>query len=278
MQVEQVTPRFGAVVTGVDADSPLPDHQVAEIKRLVVEYKVVFLPGQKLDNAEQVAFARQFGPPREDPLEECVDGHPGLATLDNVPYWHADWMQQPEPPSWSVLQMRTVPDSGGDTMFADLVSSYESLSPNLRGFLEGLTVTQELAPGFVEGMKAAYIARRAAEGPEYDDVIRRLQPTVHPLVRRIPETGRLNYWICELYSKRINELGPAESDAMLQFLFTHLLSPEYVIRWRWQPGDLAFWDQRATLHRGVRDYDPNVRRSGCRASLAPSTPIPARIA
>jgi taurine dioxygenase len=196
--------------------------------------------------------------------------------LDNVPFWHADWMQQPEPPSWSILQMRTVPAEGGDTMFADLGASYQALSPAMREFLEGLTVTQELAAELVDSVKRSYAARRAAAGPEYEDVLRRLEPTIHPLVRRIPETGHVNYWMCELFTRRINELSPAESDTVLRYLFRHSLSPEYVIRWRWQPGDLAFWDQRVTLHRGVRDYPQQVRRSGCRASIGPAAPVAAR--
>lgn len=275
MLTEPITPNFGVVVRDVDLSAPLAAELVNEVRSLLLGTRVVIFPDQNLDHAQHEVVAHAFGTPRYDPLEQVVDGYPGLSELDNVPVWHADWMHQPTPPSFSILQMTRVPPIGGDTLFADLVSSYESLSPSLRGFLERLTVEQGLSESNAGGLERSYLERHGADTAEYEDVRRRLRSSRQPLVRYIPETEQVNYWICQLYTRRICELGADESDALLRMLFQHQLAPEYVIRWKWHPGDVIMWDQRTTLHRGVRDYG-DVRRHGSRASIdaAPVLPVP----
>lgn len=267
VSVEPITPRLGAVVRGIDARAELPAKVVEHVSSLLMQFKVLFLPGLNLDYAEQARFASQFGPLRTDPVEDSVPGYPGLSLLDNVPFFHADWMFQEDPPKWAMLQMTTVPEVGGDTVFVDLVTSYADLSLPMRRFLEELTVYQAMDEGHAAKLERSYIDRHGTEGDDYRVVHQHLQPSSKPLVRWIPETGRNNYWITQAYSRRINELSQGESDALLGFLFRHLMAPQYCIRWRWRPGDIAFWDHRTTLHSGMKDYG-DFERHGCRASIA----------
>ena len=158
-------------------------------------------------------------------------------------------------------------------MFADLVASYEALSPTMRRFIDGLTgIYVSRDPS--EDISARY---GAFLGHELDDrelaeIREALVPHEHPLVRVIPETGRKNYWLSRRFTRAVKELEPAESEALLQFLFAHQLKPEFVIRWRWTPGDIAFWDHRTTLHAGVADYGEQARH-GHRASIAGGRPV-----
>lgn len=290
LAVQPLGPDFGAVITDLRASDPLEHETVEELKRLLFRYKVLFLPGQSLDYDQQERFAAYFGEPRVDPLEHTVAGHPGLALIDSVPWFHSDWMCQEFPTQWSMLQMNAVPSVGGDTMWADLVASYEDLSERLREFLETLSVFQCMANYEGDGSAAARsyldsIRKRfqSVEGlsevhrEEESDFVRaleRVQPHSHPLVRYIPETGRKNYWISRTFSRKINELSPRESEVLLEYLFEHQLQPQYVLRWKWHAGDIAFWDHRTTLHSGIKDFGDFVRH-GCRASIAGGRVIPA---
>lgn len=274
---EPLTPDLGAVLPGFDTRQTLSDDQRADLVELLMRYKVLFFPAQGLDEEEHARFAKQFGELVYDPIAMSIAAHPGLSDVDNVPFFHADVMFEPEPPKWSLLQFSTVPEVGGDTMFVDLVSSYEALSESMRKFLEPLTVYQ--TPNVGDQTLAAKLEQRFVElngdnHPDHELLRECLSPRSQPLVRLIPETGRVNYWLCSAYSRRIEQLSAAESDALLGFLLRHIVEPQFCIRWRWHEGDIAFWDQRTTLHRGVKDYGSAMRR-GRRASIAGDAVIPA---
>lgn len=271
---EPLTPGLGAVVPDLDTRRPLRHAEVADLVDLLLRYKVLFFPRQGLDEAEHARFAAQFGEPRDDPLEDPVPGFHGLSELDNVPFFHADWMFQTEPPKWAMLQLSTVPPVGGDTVFVDLVTSYAALSDPMRAFLEPLTVLHAMDPGHAAGLLQRVVERLGPDHPEIAVAIEHLEPRAQPLVRRIPETGNLNHWLCPAYSRRLVELGPAESDAVLGYLLRHILEPQFCIRWRWHAGDIAFWDHRTTLHRGIKDYG-DAARHGRRASIAGGAVVPA---
>lgn len=275
IEVAPLTPALGAVLHGLDARRPMLQAEVTQVLDALHRYKVLFLRGQRLSVEEQRCFAAHFGEPFVDPLTRRVDGHPGMTTVTRVDHFHSDHMHMADPPKYSLLQMNVLPEVGGDTLWVDLVASYEALSPPLRAFLETLTALH------VSRDPSEDIATRygAFLGHELDDaelaeIRAALVPHRHPLVRRIPETGRLNYWLCRRFTRRIPELEPAESDALLAFLFAHQLRPDFVLRWRWEQGDIAFWDHRTTLHAGVADYGAEERH-GQRATIAGGRPLPA---
>lgn len=276
VSIQPLTPRLGAVVEEVDARGPLPDSTVTAVLGALMAYKVVFFTAQGLTVGEQEAFAAHFGTPFDDPLTRKVDGHPGMTTVTRVDHFHSDHMHMADPPKFSMLQLNVVPEVGGDTMFADLVASYEALSEPMRDFLEGLTgvyVSRDPSED-VAARYGRFLGRDLSED-DLAEVRQALVPHEHPLVRVIPETGRKNYWLCRRFTRAVKELSPSEGDALLSFLFAHQLRPEFVLRWRWRPGDLAFWDHRTTLHAGIADYGERERH-GQRASIAGGRPVPAR--
>lgn len=92
------------------------------------------------------------------------------------------------------------------------------------------------------------------------------------MVRTHPLTGRKGLFVSDGFTTRINELAPAESDALLTFLFAHATRPEFTVRWRWQENDVAFWDNRVTQHYAVDDYRPQ-RRVMHRATILGDKPV-----
>jgi alpha-ketoglutarate-dependent taurine dioxygenase len=273
-KIKALTPRLGAVVEGVDAKLPLNDVQVFAIQRYLMAYKVLFFRCQNLNYDQHARFARYFGEPLQEPYVRGVPGYPGLSNVDRTPFFHSDLMQMNDPPRFSILQIDASPDAGGDSMFADLVTSYEDLSEPMRRFLEqqaGLYARE----GFdfeTDGVEFAK-GRMARTGGNFDDILATVEPNDHPLVRLIPENGKKNYLVSQAFTRSINGLTKAESEAILDFLFRHQLQPNNVIRWHWGVGDIAFWDHRTTLHSGIADFG-SQERHGIRATIAGGRPIP----
>ncbi len=271
------TPNIGAVVEGVDGKEPLSAEAVALLKDALMRYKVLFLKNQNLSMQQHHELTLQFGPPcaNKTIFEKDYDEE-GLSNVTVVPHFHADLMYLHEGPSFSMLQMREKPAVGGDTMWADLVSSYQALSPAMREFLEGLTVTNGRQTYFLPDneLRAHHKARYDDElGDEQLALLREfLAPNVNPLVRVIPETGVSSYWISQEHTQRINELSKEESDTLLAMLFKHQLQPRFVYRYRWNVGDIAFWDHRTTLHSGIADFGKE-KRFAQRQSVGENAPI-----
>lgn len=273
-----ITPQFGAVVEGVNVKEPLDPEIVTFLKDAILRYKVLFFREQNLSPQEQFAFAGNFGGPYEGRAGRFTRDYEegGLSTVTVVPHFHADIMYGQEGPSFSVLQMLELPDFGGDTMWADLVSSYEALSEPIKGLVETLEASYVM-PNFYLSDKELAVAHKRQYGEDLtSEKLQALRdfmkPNVHPIVRVIPETGRKNYWVSEQHTERIVGVSKWESEAILGLLFRHQLRPEFVMRWKWSVGDLACWDHRTTLHCGVADYGTQTRR-GQRASVGPNEPV-----
>ena len=273
-----ITPRFGAVVEGVNAKEPLSDGQINALKDAILQYKVLFLRDQNLTPIEQYEFAVNFGEPFEGRAGRFTRDYEegGLSTVTLVPHFHADIMYGRQGPTFSFLQMLELPDLGGDTMWADLVSSYEALSEPIRDLLESLEASNVMPNYYLsdEALKASHRRQfgEDLEAEQLHELRDFMRPNVHPVVRVIPETGRKNYWVSEQHTEFLLGLSKWESDAILNLLFRHQLRPEFVIRWSWSVGDVAFWDHRTTLHSGVADFGSQIRR-GQRASVGPNSPV-----
>lgn len=277
IQLVPVSPRLGATVLGVDAKKDVPDVVVEQLKEALLTYKVLFLPDQHLSRAQQFEFAGRIAPPyftAELPKSDIEEE--GLAALTVVSHFHSDYMFMDEQPSFAMLQLLELPPVGGDTMWADLVSSYEGLSQPIRDFIDPLTAVH-IHPDYYldeEVMNKRYYEKYSTYLSDEELKARRhaLRPKERPLVRVIPETGRKNYFLGPQHTASIKELSKDESRAILELLFKQQLRPEYVIRYRWSVGDIAFWDHRTTLHSGVNDFAPGLRR-GERANVGNSRPL-----
>ncbi len=278
MEVIPVTSAIGAEVRGVDLAEDLDDATVDGVRKALLDHLVLFFRGQRLDDERHIRFAERFGPISVPTFTTGSSQRPEIIVLDQVAprgegadSWHADNTYMAEPPMASILRAVALPGIGGDTCFSSMYAAYESLSPALQGFLDGLTATHDIMV-MVERTKHLANAglRESARG---------WPPVVHPVVRVHPETGRKLLNVNANWTVRINELAEEESGALLTLLFRHLQRPEFVCRFQWTEGAVAFWDNRVVQHYAVPDYEE--RRVMHRVTVAgdrPYGPAPVRAA
>jgi taurine dioxygenase len=252
---------LGAEVRDIDLRVPLDEPSVAALTRGFVEHQVLFFHEQDIGPAEHLALARHFGEPVAHPAYPTVEGFPDINILEVTPAaapkidsWHTDMTFLERPPLGSILRARVIPEVGGDTMFASLSAAYEALSDRMQRYLDGLEAVHSFAHGFRHSLAEPGGAERLAPA------VAKNPPVRHPVVRTHPVSGRKGLFVNRLFTTMIVGLDERESDAVLNFLFAHLEVPEFACRFRWRPGSIAFWDNRATLHRPVNDYWPAHRR------------------
>ena len=269
LDVTRLSGTIGAVVRGLDLREPPSPATAAAIRAALVEHKVVFLPGQHLEPAQLVALGRAFGElTLAHPVMPGLDGHPEVLEVDATrsrqdpryrdeyenDTWHADVTFMPTPPLGSLLQAEVVPPAGGDTMFADQQAAYESLSPPLRTFVDGLTAVHDGRAEF------ARFLQTNPDGGQWDGQrFTELVPVEHPVVRTHPESGRRGLFVNPTFTTHLVGVSKRESAALLALLYEAATAPEHVVRWHWSAGDIAFWDNRSTLHHPVRDYGDHHR-------------------
>jgi taurine dioxygenase len=280
IKISPVTPSFGARVDGLNAREPLDEDVVEQLKKAILEYKVLFLTGQHLNEEQHARLAAYFGAPYQgsNRFDQEYE-QSGLSDVEVVAHFHSDFMYKQEQPAYAMLQMLELPSVGGDTMWADLTASYEALSEPVKTLLEGLSA-YNTHPDYYAGDEERSRRYEASFGRplragELAEQKKQYSPRLHPVVRRLPETGKKYYWVSAQHTTRIAGVSKDESDAILGLIFKQQLKPEFVIRWRWTIGDIAFWDHRTTLHAGVNDYDRSESRRGRRANIGSVKPIPA---
>ncbi|MGW2261202.1 TauD/TfdA dioxygenase family protein [Streptomyces sp. NPDC001780] len=258
---------IGAEIRGLDLSGPLDPAVREELNRALLEWKVLFFRGQHLSSDAQRAFARNWGELETNPLLTSGDSpdvvrfdRTAVPTFENV--WHTDVTFRERPALGAVLQLREVPPVGGDTMWADMAAAYDNLAPEVKDRIDGARAVHDFLPGFARFMDAAGLA-------EFQE---RFPPVEHPVVRRHPETGRRMLFVNTSFTTRIVGIGREESDRLLRLLFQQAHVPEFQVRFRWQAGDIAFWDNRATQHYAVNDYAPH-RRVAERVAIAGDRPF-----
>ncbi|MCA9563201.1 MAG: taurine dioxygenase [Myxococcales bacterium] len=258
---ERVTGHIGALVSGLDITKPLSDNDFEALRLGLAEHLVLFFRDQEMSPPQHRDFAARFGRLAVHPTFPCADGIPEVTVLDydeknksKVEEWHADMTFKPHPPLGSVLMAQIIPPTGGDTLFASSVAAFEGLSDRWQHFLDGLYATHSFTHGFRHTL---------AEPGAYDRLrgaIADNPPVAHPVVRTHPVTGKKGLFVNEVFTTQIVGMSESESRAVLDFLYRHAATPEYVCRFKWEPNSVAFWDNRATLHRPVNDYWPARRR------------------
>ncbi|HTY49727.1 MAG TPA: taurine dioxygenase [Steroidobacteraceae bacterium] len=269
IRVTRLTPAIGAVVEGIAlAQEPAPA-TVARIGELLVEHQVLFFRNQPVTPHQQAAFAARFGTLHVHPIYPVLPDLPQIMVLDTHPdflpdndNWHTDVTFSATPPLAGILAAKRIPGSGGDTLWSSMSAAYEALSAPLQGLLQGLTAQHCVAKSFPPERWQSDCASRE----RYERALARHPPVDHPVVRTHPVSGRRGLFVNEGFTTHINGLAPAESRALLAFLFAHVARPEFTVRWRWQEGDVAIWDNRITQHYAIADYLPD-RRTMHRATV-----------
>ncbi len=271
IEVRPVAGALGAEIHGVDMSSDLAGDVVGEVRQAFLDHLVIFLRDQTATASQQLAFARRFGEPMEYPQLKGLPEAPMITPVVKLEHernnfggiWHSDTTYLDKPPMGSMLLAREVPPYGGDTLFANQYLAYDALSEGLRATLDGLVGVSSSAKAEVTKTRED---RMKAAGAELKVLI-----AEHPIVRTHPETGRKALYTSEAHTSHIKGWTEKESLPLLQFLWQHQVRAEFTCRFRWQPGSLAFWDNRCAMHNPINDYH-GFRRVMHRVTLAGDTP------
>jgi len=259
---KRITPKTGAIVTGVDLTKPVSADDLKIIEQGLLEHQILFFRDQPVTPQQQCDFARFFGDLHIHPIYPLLPELPEIMVIDThegfLPdndNWHTDVTFSQTPPLAGILAAKQLPSVGGDTLWANTVAAYEALSAPIQKLLDGLTAVHSVSKSFPPS--------RWANDPDtkerYERAVAKHPPVNHPVVRTHPVTGKKGLFVNHGFTTRINGLSDAESDHLLAFLFAHVSRPEFTIRWNWQVNDIAFWDNRITQHYAVADYLPERR-------------------
>lgn len=258
LSLEPLGPSFGAIAHDLDLRFAT-DEQIAAVRAALIEKKVLFFRDQELTDDDQVEFGRRIGElTAAHPVVGGIDAaHPEIYNIDSADpefsfsdVWHTDVTFMERPPMGSILRAVSLPETGGDTSWADSQLAYESLSEPFRRLVDDLTAVHDGSREWGQ-----YLRRRGGMGNEWEGAkVTDLAPVAHPVVRVHPETGRRGLFVNPGFTSHIVGVSDAESRAILDALYAHLTKPEHIVRHRWRAGDVGLWDNRATAHYANRDY------------------------
>jgi len=264
IEVRPIAGALGAEIHGIDLAQGPSQEQFAEIQSAFHAYGVIFFRKQHLTPEEHLAFAERWGAININRFFTAVDGYPMIAEVRKEPDqknnigggWHTDHSYDAVPALGSMLYAREVPVSGGDTMFANMSLAYETLSAGLKQTLGDLKAVHSSLHVF--GPNARYLRETDLKGrighPELAT-----QDAVHPVIIRHPDTGRRTLYVNPGFTVRFDGWTDEESRPLLDYLYRHAARPEFTCRFHWQQGSLAFWDNRATWHYALNDYQGQRR-------------------
>ena len=270
IRVEPLTCTIGAELGNVTLGAAAQDDALmAEIRGLLLKHRVIFFRDQDITRSEHVAFARRFGELEDHPVVGSDPDHPGLVRIYKSPEspaeryensWHADGTWREAPSMGAVLRCIECPPVGGDTMWSNMALAYEKLPAHIKDLIAPLRARHSIECTFGAAMP---IEKRHALRAQYPDA-------EHPVVRTHPETGEKVLFVCGFATHftnfhtaanvRVGQDFAPGSAQLLQYLISQAAIPEYQVRWRWKPDDVAIWDNRATQHYAVMDYAPCHRR------------------
>ena len=255
---------LGAEISGIDLNEAISDEQLTEVRQVFGQYAVIFFRNQNLSPENEIRFAKRWGEINTNRFFSSVEGYPQIALVVKEPdqknniggSWHTDHSYDIAPALGSMLFAHEVPVSGGDTVFASMYKAYETLSDGLKSTLSNLRARHSSVHVFG--------AARAANGN--DDTVGRIknpeaatQEAIHPVVINHPETGRRSLYVNPGFTLGFEGWSDEESKPLLEYLYAHAARPEFTCRFQWKAGSIAFWDNRATWHLAVNDYQGHRR-------------------
>ncbi|MET8860956.1 TauD/TfdA family dioxygenase [Streptomyces sp. NPDC004579] len=270
IRVEPLTCSIGAELSGVNlGEAARDDDLFAEIKSLLLQYKVLFLRDQDITRAEHVAFAERFGALEDHPVAGSDPEHPGLVRIykdldspaehyENALHTDGTWRENPA--MGAVLRCIEGPPVGGDTIWVNMAEAYRRLPEDIRTKIRGLRAKHSIEATFGAVMPQEKRHALKAQFPDAE----------HPVVRVHPETGEEVLFVNAFTTHFVNYHTPENvrfgqdfapgAGLLLNYLIAQAAIPEYQVRWRWTPNSVAIWDNRSTQHYAVQDYWPAVRR------------------
>ena len=281
LHLKPLSPGFGLEASGIDLSEPLSDEAFAEIEDAFFDGQVLSIPHQRLTPAEFVAFARRFGPPEPHVIDQfhhpddrnililsnvVIDGEPqGLA--DAGTYFHTDYSYLDVPARATMLYSIEVPESGGDTLFANQYAAYDNLPAAMKRKIEPLVAVHHYGNRHVSEGEA-----RTAASTLTDEQKAKMPLITHPLVRRHPVTGRKALYAVSGSSYGIVGMPDDEAVALLDELTAHATQDKYVLRYSYGVGDVVIWDNASLLHSATLT-DPECARTLWRITVKEPIPL-----
>ena len=276
--VEPVTLALGATISGVDLSAPRDAEVYGEIADALWRHHVVFFRDQQLTPESHMALAGHFGGLEPHEIFTPDEDNAVISVLENdadrppeINAWHTDVTFRRQPTLCSVLYCEITPPAGGDTIWMNQALAYETLNAPVREMLLGLEAEHDVVYAYA----GSGMLDRAGGAEKVAQLHRENPPEIHPVVIAHPITGRPTLFVNFGFTERITGLRRAESDALLAMLFEHQKLPEFQVRFKWQAGSIAIWDNFAVQHYAVADYHPMHRRMR-RITVTGREPVAAR--
>ena len=271
-KIKPFAPNLGAVITNVDLSSDINDAELKYIREAFHKFQVLFFQNQsEISPENHIKLGRYFGDLHIHPAAPKMKDHPEIFEINTdknskiangAEDFHSDVSCDKEPPLGTMLQLHTLPECGGDTMFANMYMAYEALSHPMQKFLSGLKASHE----------SEHFYRGRYKNESNDEVGKEYPSAIHPVIRTHPETGKKAIFVNKFFTTHIEGLEPQESKFILDFLFGYIEKTEFQIRYRWNKNDMAFWDNRCTIHKALWDYFPHERK-GRRVTIKGDIPF-----
>ena len=259
-KVEAITPSIGAEILGVSLDKDLSSETVEKIYDALIKHQVVFFRDQDISPESHLNLAKGLGEiDPGHPVYPHVEGYQSIVLLrndvDNKPDtndWHKDLTFKPNPPFASILHGVSVPNAGGDTLWASMSAAYDALPEGWKTHLEGLEAIHDMGTFRNNFYKDGGIA-------SVNNALKKVGSAVHKVIETHPISGLKYLNVNQSFTRNIVNESQGPSDHILQFLFQHISKPEFQVRFHWRNNSIAIWDNRITQHYAVFDYLPNFR-------------------
>ena len=272
LNIKPFAPNLGAVITNVDLSNDINDVELKGIRDAFHKFQVLFFQNQsEISPENHIKLGRCFGDLHIHPAAPKMKNYPQIFEINTdknskiangAEDFHSDVSCDIEPPLGTMLQLHIIPECGGDTMFANMYMAYEALSNPMQKFLSDLKASHESEHFYSGRYKSENNDESKTEYPS----------AIHPVIRTHPETGKKAIFVNKFFTTRILGLEPQESKFILDFLFGHIEKTEFQIRYRWNKNDMAFWDNRCTIHKALWDYFPHERK-GRRVTIKGDIPF-----
>ena len=269
--IKPFAPNLGAVITNVNLSNDINDAELKGIRDAFHKFQVLFFQNQsEISPENHIKLGRCFGDLHIHPAAPKMKSFPEIFEIhthkdskisNGAEDFHSDVSCDLEPPLGTMLQLHVLPECGGDTMFANMYMAYDSLSKPMQNFLNGLRASHE----------SEHFYRNRYEKQDQLDPKKKYPSAIHPIVRTHPETKKKALYINKFFTTRIEGLSKQESKLILGYLFNHCEKTDFQIRYRWNKNDMAFWDNRCTLHKAIWDYHP-MERKGRRVTIKGTIP------
>jgi len=259
-EIEPIGPTIGAKIRGLDLSKTIDKETLVQLEDALVKHKIIYLRDQNINTAQQVTFGRRFGdlevhpfrPEGKIPEIMVLDNHKDNPVL-STDVWHSDTTFRECPTKYSILRCLKIPETGGDTLWADMCAAYVGLSGAIKNMIDELFAVHDF-----KNFRALFSNSENDREKVFE--MEKLYPNpTHPVVRTHPVTGRKAIYVNSQFTLGIVGMKDKESRALLELLYEQAQIPEYQFRLRWKPGTLAIWDNRSTQHYAANDYFPKRR-------------------